>query len=162
MSTGLRDQYTLLWGAGEDDSESEGEWDDEDAAYQTAPLASIYSLLERHLQIESSQNDDSWWSGGLMERLTKYMNKNDPGRATGAARDYAGFHRRLGKKLLFAYDLIGCDSTFDSLRFVIDAVRPPHTSANFEKDFGLPRYLTFEKHSDRPPDPTDFWYGIYD
>ena len=162
VSTGLRDQYTLLWGAGEDDSESEGEWDDEDAAYQTAPLASIYSLLERHLQIESSQNDDSWWSGGLMERLTKNMNKNDPSRASSAARDYACFHRRLGKKLLFVYDLIGCDSTFDSLRFVIDAARPPQTSANFEKEFGLPRALTFEKHSERPPVPIDFWYGIYD
>ena len=97
-----------------------------------------------------------------MARLTKYMNKNDPGRATGVARDHAGLHRRLGKKLLFVYDLVGCDSTFDSLRFVIDAARPPQTSANFDKDFGIPRYLTFEKHSDRPPVDTDFWHGIYD
>ena len=97
-----------------------------------------------------------------MERLTKYMNKNDPGRASIAARDYAGFHRRVGKKLLFVYDLIGCDSSFESLRFVIDAVRPPKTSDNFEKDFGLPRYLTFEKHSDWPPVSIDFWSGIYD
>ena len=66
------------------------------------------------------------------------------------------------KILLFVYDLIGRDSNFDSLRFVMDAVRPPKTSANFEKDFGLPRYLTFEKHSERPRDPIDFWSGIYD
>ena len=97
-----------------------------------------------------------------MERLTKYMNKNDPGRATGAARDYAGFHRRIGKKLLFVYDLVGCDSTFDSLRFVLDAVRPPQTSATFEKDFNLPRYLKFERHSERQPVAVDFWCGIYD
>ena len=39
LSTG-RDEYLLLWGAGGDtDSESEGEWDDEDVGYQTAPIA---------------------------------------------------------------------------------------------------------------------------
>ena len=69
-----------------------------------------------------------------MERLTKYMNKNDPSRASSAARDYACFHKRLGKKLLFVYDLVGCDSTF----------------------------LMIEKHSERPPVQIDFWYGIYE
>ena len=63
MSTGLRDEFLLLWGAGEDDqSDSEGEFDDDEAGYQTDPIATIYSLLEKHLQIESSQNDDSWWA----------------------------------------------------------------------------------------------------
>ena len=162
VSTGMRDQYTLLWGAGEDDSDSEGEFDDDEPGYKTDPVAAIYALLEKHLQVESSQNDDSWWAGGLMQRLTKHMNKNDASAASGTARDYASFHKRIGKQILFVYDLLGCESQFDSLRFVIDAVRPPQTSANFEKDFGLPRCLTFEKHSDRPPVPVDFWHGIYD
>ena len=162
VSQGLRDQYTLLWGAGEDDSDSEGEFDEDEPGYKTDPMAAIYALLEKHLQVESSQNDDSWWAGGLMQRLTKHMNKNDASAANGTARDYASFHIRLGKKILFVYDLVGCESTFDSLRFVVDAVRPPQTGANFENEFGLPRYLAFEKHSDRPPVPVDFWHGIYD
>ena len=90
------------------------------------------------------------------------MNKNDVSAANGTARDYASFRRRLGKKILFVYDLVGCDSAFDSLRFVIDAVRPPQTGAHFENEYGIPRYLTFEKHSDRPQVPVDFWHGIYD
>ena len=90
------------------------------------------------------------------------MNKNDFSAASGAVREYTSFQKRGAKKLHFVYDLIGCDSTFDSLRFVIDAVRPPQTSANFEKEFGLPRALTFEKHSERPPVQIDFWYGIYE
>ena len=162
VSTGLRDEYTLLWGAGEDDSDSEGEFNEDDAGYQTDPIATIYSLLEKHLQIESSQNDDSWWAGGLMQRLTKHMNKNDVSAANGEARDYAGVHRRVGKPLLFMFDLVGCDSDFDSLRFVVDAARPPHSAANFERDFGLPRYLIFEKHNERPAMCMDFWRGIYD
>ena len=162
LSTG-RDEYLLLWGAGGDDeSESEGEFDDEDVGYQTAPIASIYTLLERHLQVESSQNDDSWWAGGLMQRITQFMNKNDVTAASGAARDYTSFQKRGAKKLHFVYDLIGCESAFDSLRFVLDAVRPPKTSATFEKDYNLPRYLKFERHSERQPVVVDFWCGIYD
>ena len=162
VSSGVRDEYTLLWGAGEDESDSEGSHDDDDALYQTAPISSVYALLERHLQIESSQNDDSWWAGGLMERLTKHTNKNDVSAASGAARDYAGFHKRVGKKLHFVYDLVGCESPFDSLRFVVDAVRPPQTRASFERDFGLPRFLAFEKYNERPAASVDFRHGVYD
>ena len=162
VSRGVRDEFTLLWGAGEDESDSEGEFDEEDAGYQTAPIASIYALLDKHLQIESSQNDDSWWAGGLMQRLTKHMHNHGPDRASGAARDYAGVHKRLGRKLLFVYDLVGCESTYESLRFVIDAARPPHSGVTFERDFGLPRYLSFANHSERPAMSVDFWHGIYD
>ena len=97
-----------------------------------------------------------------MQRITNFMTQNDVSAASGAVRDYASFHKRGAKKLHFVYDLIGCESEFDSLRFVLDAVRPPQTSAAFEKDFNLPRYLKFEKHSERQPVAVDFWYGIYD
>ena len=97
-----------------------------------------------------------------MQWITQFMNKNDVTAASGAARDYTTFQKRGAKKLHFVYDLIGCDSAFDSLRFVLDAVRPPKTSAHFEKDFNLPRFLTFEKHSERQPVAVDFWCGIYD
>ena len=58
--------------------------------------------------------------------------------------------------------VLRCNASNPCEGFVIDAVRPPQTSADFEKEFGLPRYLTFENHSERPPNPIDFWYGIYD
>ena len=79
---------------GDDESESAGEWDDEDVGYQTSPIASVYTLLERHHQVESSQNDDSWWACGLMQRITNFMSKNDVSAARGAVREYASFQKR--------------------------------------------------------------------
>ena len=59
------------------DDDSEGSQDDEDVSYETTPLAAIYALLEKHLQIDDSQGEDAWFAGGLMERLTKHMDRND-------------------------------------------------------------------------------------
>ena len=98
-----------------------------------------------------------------MQRITHFMNKNDVSAASGAAREYASFQKRGANKLNFVYDLIGCLSEFDSLRFVLDAVRSPQTtSATFENDFNLPRYLKFERHSERQPVAVDVWCGTYD
>ena len=97
-----------------------------------------------------------------MERLTSHMNRNDVAAASDAARVYTHLHRRLGKKVLFVYDLVAAnDSDFDTLRFTLDAVRPPRSSALFEKLYGLPRYLKFEKSSRRAPASVDMWEGIY-
>ena len=96
-----------------------------------------------------------------MERLTSHMSRNDLAGASLAAKEHTHLHKRLGKRLLFVYDLVGCESKFTSLHFVLDAVRPPHTSALFEKLCGLPRYLQFEKSSQRAPESVDIWAGIY-
>ena len=65
------------------------------------------------------------------------------------------------KKVLFVYDLVANDSDFDTLRFTLDAVRPPRSSALFEKLYGLPRFLQFEKSARRAPESVDMWAGIY-
>ena len=96
-----------------------------------------------------------------MERISTHMNKNDSAGASLAARAHAGFHTHAGKKLLFVYDLVAVDSEFTSLRFVLDAVRPPFTSAAFEKIYGLPRHLQFERSSERAVESVDIWTGIY-
>ena len=97
-----------------------------------------------------------------MERLTSNMNRNDVAAASDAARVYTHLHRRLGKKVLFVYDLVANDSDFDTcLRFTLDAVRPPRSSALFEKLYGLPRFLQFEKSAQRAPESVDMWAGIY-
>ena len=96
-----------------------------------------------------------------MERLTSHMNRNDDAAASDAAREHTQLHRRLGKKVLFVYDLVATDSDFDTLRFTLDAVRPPRSSALFEKLYGLPRFLQFEKSARRAPESVDMWAGIY-
>ncbi len=161
VSTGLKDEYTLLWGAGDLDDDSEGSQDDEDVAYETTPIAAIYALLEKYLQIDDSQGEDAWFAGGLMERLTKHMNRNDHVGAAHAVSEHTYFQKRVGKRLLFVYDVVGCDADFKNLRFVIDAVRPPETTAKFEKLYGMPRLLNFERASGRPCASVDFWRGIY-
>ena len=56
---------------------------------------------------------------------------------------------------------MAAESEFTSLRFVLDAVRPPFTSAAFEKVYGLPRYLQLERSSERATESVDIWTGIY-
>ena len=97
-----------------------------------------------------------------MERLTKHMNRNDHVNALHAVSEHAYFQKRVGKRILFVYDVISCDADFSSLRFVVDAVRPPETNARFEQLYGIPRLLKFERAIDRPSVPVDFWRGIYD
>ena len=160
VSTGIRDEYTLLWGAG-DDSDSEPSQDEDETGYETAPIASVYRLLEKYLSADNSQADDSWFAGGLMERLSSHMNRNDSAGASIAAREHARFHTHIGKKLQFVYDLVASDSEFTNLRFVLDAARPPFTGAAFEKVYGLPRYLQFDMSSDRATECVDIWAGIY-
>jgi len=162
VSTGLKDEYTLLWGAGDLDDDSEGSQDADEVGYDTTPLAAIYALLEKHLQIDDSQGEDAWFAGGLMERLTKHMNRNDHANALHAASEHAYFLKRVGKRILFVYDVISVDADFNTLRFVLDAVRPPETNAMFEQLYGIPRLLKFERAVDRPYVPVDFWRGIYD
>ena len=96
-----------------------------------------------------------------MERLSNHMSRNDSAGASLAARAHAGFHTHAGNKLLFVYEVVAVDSEFTSLRFVLDAVRPPFTSAAIEKVYGLPRYLQFERSSERAAESVDIWSGIY-
>ena len=150
-----------MYGAGDVDDDSEGSQDEDDVGYETTPMAAVYALLEKHLQIDDSQ-EDAWHAGGLMERLTKHMNRNDHISAAHAVSEHTYFQKRVGKPLLFVYDVISSDAEFSSLRFTVDAVRPPDTSAKFEKLYGIPRLLKFEMASDRPSVPVDFWCGIYE
>ena len=67
----------------------------------------------------------------------------------------------LGKKVLFVYNIVANDADFDTLRFTLDAVRPPRSSALFEKLYGLPRFLQFEQSARRAPESVDMLAGIY-
>ena len=91
VSTGLKDEYTLLWGAGDLDDDSEGSQDADEVGYETTPLAANYALLEKHIQIDDSQGEDAWFAGGLMERLTKHMNRNDHANALHAVSEHTYF-----------------------------------------------------------------------
>ena len=111
--------------------------------------------------MDQSQGLDCWYAGGLMERLSSHLDRNDSAGAVRAAREHTHLHKRAGKKLLFVYDLVASDSGFDTLKYVLDAVRPPFTSATFEQIYGIPRYLQFERRSERANESVDVWAGIY-
>ena len=161
VSTSNREEYTLLLGAGDSESDTEGSQDEDDTGYETAPIASVYQLLEQYLAMDQSQGLDCRYAGGLMERLSSHMDRNDSTGAARAAREHTRLHQRLGKKLLFVYDLVASDSDFDTLKYVLDAVRPPYTCAAFEHVYGIPRYLQFERRSERAIESVDIWAGIY-
>ena len=53
--------FTL--GRGDDESDTEGSQDEDSTGYQTAPLASVYTIMEQYLAIDNSQGDDAWFAG---------------------------------------------------------------------------------------------------
>ena len=68
--------------------------------------------------------------------------------------------------ILFVYDFVTCEASFDNLRFVRDAGRPPLAEGLCDKHFlethGLPRKLEFDSHMTfASRSATNWWKGVY-
>ena len=153
--------YLLLYGAGVDDfCQDCGEGESE------TPLASIYLLLEEHFarEIQStsevSQTNDGWWEGGPMQKLS---NANWHASLM-TLRDNVSSRLNANQKLLYVYDFIRCDATYNQLRFVLNAGRPPleeHDDTDFQNIYGIPRILQFQDHQPRSALPSNWWAAVY-
>ena len=75
-------------------------------------------------------------------------------------------YRRLTSKegLQFVYDLIHVPTSFQNLKFTMDAARTPLRNLGDEEFlsvYGLPRKLTFKMAEPRETDPIDLWSILY-
>ena len=116
--------------------------------------------------MELTKSDDVWLSGGALRRLTQAMAQRHISRAFKMVTQTQASRLHSQMPLLFVYDFVTCEASFDTLRFVRDAGRPPLTSVLCEKHFvevfGLPRKLSFDKqHRYASRSPTKWWEGVY-
>ena len=72
-----------------------------------------------------------------------------------AARFYTAQH------LQFVYDIVSPDTSFDNMKYVLDAARKPLLdTSNFEEVYGLPRLLVFKRAAARVSKPHN-WWSVY-
>ena len=176
MKAGSKDEFTLLWHTGDDHlggKELAEEAEDGSEDYEPAPLAFVERLLEKRFEneLEVSSEEcgercEAWLTGGGMRRLTDAMSKRHISHAYKLVSDTQASRLHYHVPLLFVYDFVTCEASFDNLRFVLDAGRPPLTSVLCEKHFidifGLPRKLSFDtQHSYASRSPIKWWDGVY-
>ena len=75
-------------------------------------------------------------------------------------------YRRLSSSgsIQFVYDLIHVPTSFQNLKFTMDAARTPLRNLGDEEFlsvYGLPRKLTFKMAEPRETVPTDLWSILY-
>ena len=75
-----------------------------------------------------------------------------------------GYRLRRRMPVSFVYDMVRCTLSFDALRFVSDAGRPPlgnMPDEDFERLYSIPRRLRFRSNAMREPSPSDWWSEVY-
>ena len=178
-------KYTVLWNARGVFTPEQGDDDDDD--YSVSPQASVQRLLREHAdhELEASagtpQDEFEWWTGmrslfpssmlppfpiltlpkvpgGAMQKFTSKPLKQCVAalREVTAARFYTAQH------LQFVYDIVSPDTSFDNLKYVLDAARKPLSdTSNFAEVYGLPRLLVFKRAEARVSKPPK-WWGVYE
>eukprot|EP00973_Karenia_brevis_P033264 4589639-Karenia_brevis.AAC.1 len=101
-----------------------------------------------------------------MHRLTNAMKSRKTSlEAWGVANDILASRINDHEQLLFVYDFCTCTCSFDTLKYVRDARRPPlQTEMNderFAQIYGLSAEVTFTRYKPRERITTNWWQGIY-
>ena len=68
------------------------------------------------------------------------------------------------RRLQFCYDLVNVGTSFQRLKYVLNAGHAPLRNLEeeeFLKVYGLPKTLTFQKAEPREAAPTDIWSILY-
>ena len=71
----------------------------------------------------------------------------------------AGFYTH--QHLQFVYDIVSPDTSFDNMKYVIDARKQLSDTSNFEEVYGLPRRLVFKRAEARVSKPQN-WWSVYE
>ena len=167
IGTGARGVFRLLWGARmPDETSDESETESmQSMEYETTPMAVAYALLEQTFREDmtaDSADAAHHVSGGAMQRLASCMGHCDVKSAVRVVEEDVTTRLQSKLPLLFVYDVVRCDEDFDSLRFVLDAERPPLSSAtDFETKYKITPKLTFKLRTSRSHTEVNWWAGRY-
>ena len=165
ISKGTPGEYWICWGVHDthpppsNDGEVEG-------GYEATPLAQIHMMLDKlHAQdaLADTTSEEGWFRGGVMQRISCSM-KRDTLDATRVALTAHQARAAKGNHLHFVWDVVSTEAAFDSLRYTLDAARPPlcdRPDDFFTKAYGMPRRLSFTPQQKRVPLEADMFEGIY-
>ena len=166
VPTGKAGEYTLLWGIQEphgieEDVSTESGTDETSGYYEVTPLAAIYQMLQKIQRQDASDPappEDGWWRGGVMERMAK-----SPSPHLDALEIHA-MRTTTGHSVMYLWDMVTPEAPgLETLKYVLDAARPPlQDCPEFEKKYGISRYLTFSRQEHRvPPENINAFEGVY-
>lgn len=161
ISTGSG-EYDLLWGIEPIDMQQHFE-DDDIEGYESTQLATICGILDKmFLRDSTNVTPDGWFTGGVMQKLTNKMTQSNTSGVYKAALESNSNRSVLGNPLHFVYDIVGAETRFEALKYVLDAAQPPlRNDTNFEKIYGLPRHLRFQMKTTRVGVDVDIFESVY-
>ena len=97
-----------------------------------------------------------------MEKLTKKIAKSNTSGAFEASIECNTSKTIVGKPLHFVYDIVGTETKFDDLKYILDAAQAPlQDGPNFEKIYGVSRLLTFDVKARRKSVEADIFENVY-
>ncbi len=136
--------------------------------YTATPLAAVYNLLEKKFNSEIDNevpDDEGMWQGGVIHRIATSMQRRQSVKpALDVADASLGYRLRRRMPVSFVYDMLKVSLSFDELRFVSDAGRPPlgnMPEEEFQRLYSIARRLSFRSNAMREPSPSDWWSEVY-
>ena len=97
-----------------------------------------------------------------MQKLEKERTKANTSGVYQTAIECNASRTVIGYPLLFVYDIVGVDTKFKDLKYILDAAHPPlKDSTHFEKIYGLPRLLKFHVRTKRQPVDANMFANVY-
>lgn len=153
-------EYDLLWGIEPTNIQQHFE-DDDVEFYEVTPMAMIYGILDKTFQ-QTNAIPDGWFKGGVMQKLTKKMTKSNTSGVYKVAIESNASRTIIGEPLRFVYDIVGADTNFKDLKYILDAAQLPlRDDPNFEKVYGITRHLCFKPKHERVVLDVDMFEHIY-
>ena len=158
----LRTSAMIIWGLPSKAQVVEEEHDSSE--YSTTPMESVQSLLKEVSKRNANDSDQAsqfqWWLGGAFRQSS-----NKPVFRALCQVD-ADVYQRIDSRvsLHFVYDLVTNATSFQDLKFVLDAGRCPLRdipSSVFKETYGLTKELSFKRAEKREANPTDLWSVLY-
>ena len=135
------------------------------------PLAELYTILEQFFRSDHwlrAQSTDGWADGGVMKGIRRGI-QSSVGATGGRWVANSIFYQQLarGAKLSFVYDLVTGAAEFSSLKYTLDAAKPPlrtdlDDDAEFESLYGISRRLRFRHAVPRKAWRHDVFTDIYE
>lgn len=132
--------------------------------YSCTPLETVTELLAeirtRDMDKSTRIDEFDYWLGGVMPRSSA----KPIYRAIEAVDVNVRQRLRYGSHVHFVYDLVPATTSFENLKFVLNAARPPLcsvTDPEFEESYGLNKTLKFKNAEQREVAPSDLWSTLY-
>ena len=154
---------TLVW-ASQATRQPHQDTPEDSEEYSCTPLESVAALLAdiiaRDMADPIHADEFAWWLGGVVPKCsTKPIY-----RAIEAVDANVRQRLRHGNHMHFVYDLVPATTPLTSLRFVLDAGRPPLRSVAeepFQEAYGLDKTLMFKNAKPKEVKPSDLWSTLY-